>query len=483
MDQVEPDEQTREPSRLGSWWPLGVGALAAVVLTAIVIVGSGGDDRSFPDEWDAAVLPFVEFVEEERELEFLHPVEVRFLTDEEFEADVTADEAELTDEDRAEIDETTELFRAFGLIEGELDLFAATNDLTGEGTLGFYRFDDQSITMRGTELTPFVQLTLVHELTHALQDQHFEIGDRFLSIDVDDSVSGAVLTAVVEGDAQRVEFAYRETLPGDELDDLVAEEDANLADFEEGIEEVPTILQTFFATPYVYGEAMLAVVDAIDGTEGIDELLRNPPPSEEALLDPWILAGDEDPIEVETPALADDEEEIDAGEVGSPSWLLLLAERVDVDVALEAADGWGGDAYVAFRRDGVVCVRVDWQGDTEADVAQMRGALDAWVAAGPDGAASVEDRDGGLRFESCDPGEGAEGITRDASEAALVASITRTYAGLGFFEGGATVEEARCVGDGILDIFDLDDLQDPEYEPTSAEQSAIFGVVDKCVGG
>ena len=33
--------------------------------------------------------------------------------------------------------------------------------------------------VRGTELTPAVESTLVHELTHALQDQNFDLGKRF----------------------------------------------------------------------------------------------------------------------------------------------------------------------------------------------------------------------------------------------------------------------------------------------------------------
>lgn len=486
VDEVRADERSRwAQTRLfqAGWWPFLLGTLGAAALIALVIVTSSPSGPSFPDEWDARVAPFVEFVEDERGLEFLHPVEVTFLADEAFEAEVTVDESEVTDQDRAEIDELTELSRAFGLIEGEVDLFAATNDLTGEGALGFYSFDERAITMRGTELTTFSELTLVHELTHALQDQHFEIGDQFLDIDPDDTVSGLVLTAVVEGDAQRIERAYRESLAADALDELATQEEERFAEFEEGTETVPTVLQTSFALPYVLGEAMLEVVESVDGTDGINELLRNPPPSEEALLDPWMLIAGEDPAEIETPALADDEAEIEIGQVGAPSWLLLLAERIDIGVALDAVDGWGGDQYVAFRRDDVVCVRIDWRGDSQADVAEMRGALEEWVAAGPSGSASVTSRDGGLRLESCDPGEEAVGIVRDASEAAVAVAVTRIYAGLAFFEDAGNVEHARCFGDGIIDLFDVDDLADPDYLPTDDEQQALFELGLRCVGG
>lgn len=483
MDAI--DEAPDDPptsSRWGRLWPVVLGVGIAIAATAVVLVATRGDDGpSFPDEWDARVVPYIEFVEEERGLEFLHPVEVRFLDDDDFEAEVTADEADLTDEDRAAIDETTEVFRAFGLVEGELDLFDATNELTGEGTLGFYRFDDRTITMRGAELTPFSELTLVHELTHVLQDQHFEIGDQFEAIDPDDTVSGAVLTAIVEGDARRVETAYRSTLTAEAEAAVAAEEEAAFAEFEAGVEEVPAVLQTFFATPYVFGEAMLAVVEAQDGTEGIDELFRDPPTSEEPLLDPWVPADGAEPLDVPEPDLGDGETEIGRGQVGSPGWLLLLAERIDVGQALDAADGWGGDAYVAFRRDDVVCVRVDWRGDSEADASEMTQALDDWVDAGPPGSASLERRDDGLRLESCDPGSAVEGITLDASEAALTLAASRTYAALGFFETGATADEARCVGDGIIDVFDTDELADPDFVPDDDQQREIFAIVGECL--
>ena len=44
--------------------------------------------------------------------------------------------------------------------------------------LAYYSFRTKQITVRGRTLTPSVKATLVHELTHVLQDQHFRIGHR-----------------------------------------------------------------------------------------------------------------------------------------------------------------------------------------------------------------------------------------------------------------------------------------------------------------
>lgn len=55
--------------------------------------------------------------------------------------------------------------RAFGLITGDVDLFAAISEFSGAGTLAYYSFEDERITIRGQTVTPAVRSTLVHELT------------------------------------------------------------------------------------------------------------------------------------------------------------------------------------------------------------------------------------------------------------------------------------------------------------------------------
>ena len=94
-----------------------------------------------------------------------------------------------------------------------------------------------------------------------------------------------------------------------------------------------------------------------------------------------------------------------SGAFGALGWLLVLSERVPLEQALTAVDGWGGDAYAAYERDGTSCVTVNYRGDTPEDLAQMQTALQAWVGKGPKGSASVTRDDVTLVFTSCDPGK------------------------------------------------------------------------------
>ena len=78
-------------------------------------------------------------------------------------------------------------------------------------------------TCAGTDLTDVdVRVTLVHELTHALQDQHFDLTK--LDDAVETSGEDFALTALVEGDATSVEDDYLFSLPQAEQDAYFAED-------------------------------------------------------------------------------------------------------------------------------------------------------------------------------------------------------------------------------------------------------------------
>src|SRR3546814_7554365 len=154
--------------------------------------------RSLPD-----VLPILarlaEFVEDERGLTFAHPVHVDFLTAEQYSSQTTSDPEGVADEEQAELDRYASELRAFGLATREVDLFEAYNAVSDAGTLAFYDPSDERIQVRGTEVTVGLQVTLVHELTHALQDQHFDLERLY-----DDENDNKAPTAFLRSEERRV---------------------------------------------------------------------------------------------------------------------------------------------------------------------------------------------------------------------------------------------------------------------------------------
>jgi len=436
----------------------------AVVLAVVLVQDLTKDDPrpSYPAKWDARIEPFAKAVEEERGLLFAHPVEVRFLEDAEFEESVTNDRSDLDDQ-RAQVERATGLMRAVGLLTGDVDLFQVFNDATGSGALAFYSYDAQSITIRGTKLTRAAQPTLVHELTHALQDQYFKIGERQAELR-EERDAGAVnttadvLDAVIEGDAQRIATAYIEGLPAAERKAVDKAAAAQNDAAGEALKDIPEVVVTMISSPYVLGEALVQAVASKGTNRSVDTLLTDPPQHDAVLLDPFSVIADEtDAIEVAVPVVRDGEEQFESGEFGALTWYFVLAERMPVTDALAAADAWGGDAAVYFERDGTSCVRSALRGDSDAGTKRLERALERWIAADPDAPASVEESDGTLTFESCDPGTTTE-IGKDASEDALTLVMSRTYLGIGILKGGVTETAASCMANRLIREFSISEL-------------------------
>jgi hypothetical protein len=446
-------------------------AVAGAALVAVVLL-VGKDAKaaspSYPKSWDPRIAPYVKIVEKERGLTFLHPVTVRFLSPAAFEKTVTGDEKDLGKKERAQIDQAAGLLRALGLVTGDVDLFAAFNDAHGSGTLAYYSFDDQRITIRGTTLTPAVRPTLVHELTHALQDQRFGIGARQRKLRKEAEKGAAttesdVLDAVVEGDAQRVATLYRASLNAGQRRALAADEAKQSAQADQGLAKVPKVVLTMIGAPYTLGEAMMQAVAANGGNAAVDAQFRDTPTHDAVLLDPFdALSGDTGAAKVAVPALAAGEKKFDHGEFGDLTWYFMLAERLPLKDALQAADGWGGDAYVAFQRGGTSCARAAYVGDTPDDTARMLGALQRWIAAAPGSPAHVQLENGLVRFESCDPGTDASS-GKDASIAALRLVATRTYLGVNLMRAGAPLTLAHCLSGRLVQEYPVASLNDPSF--------------------
>lgn len=434
--------------------------ITTAVGAAVVLVAGLASARTLaptpprhPQAWDPRVADLAGFVERERGLAFEHPVFVDFLSEDRFRDEVTANEGDLTVEDRTDIERSAQLLRATGLVDGTFDLLESTNQLSGEGVVAFYDPDRERITVRGTELTSGVRLTLVHELTHALQDQRFDLSR--LGMLPTDGENGALL-ALVEGDAIRMENAWARGLDETQrgaLDDEITEE-VEGAD----LTGVPGPLVALFSAPYALGGPLVEVVFDQDGQQGVDDALRDPPTTDEHLLDPFTYLDGDQAVPVVQPSIDPGDTFIEGGDLGAVTWFLVLAEHLDPRQALTAVDGWGGDAFAVFERDGRTCLRSAFRGDTPADTDEMATALQAWVLAAPGNEASVARSDAVVQLETCDPGAGKSAAASGGAEDAMIYPVTRTYFALSALQSGAPLAVARCVAAAFVQSFTTDEL-------------------------
>lgn len=438
-------------------------------------------DNTYPAQWDDRVAALASFVEVERGLEFDHPVAVNFLTDEEFREETTTDESSLSDEERSDLESWAEQTRALGLTSGKLDMHAALNNLSGDGTLAFYDPDTESVTVRGTEMTVGLEVTLVHELTHALQDQHFGLNREF-----DTDGADTAFRALVEGDAVRIENYYIDDLSDASRDAYWEEYDAGYEQASSGLDQVPEAVRVLFGAPYPLGEWFVEVVLTDGGQRALDRAFRNPPDSELALLNPVSWLDRETLQNVATPKLDRGEHEVEQGDLGALTLYTMLAARIDPAQALLAVDGWDGDAYVAFDKGGDTCVRFSVAGADRDATGRLHEAITAWAGTLAATPPTVTRTAKLVNVVTCDPGEAVErGPERDRVGNALVVPVTRSQILSQFLDGGFTQDEANCVGQGVITSFTAEQLADEDstVSGSPAFDATMDELVGTCAGG
>lgn len=329
--------------------------------------------KALPGSLLATIAELKGFVENERGLKFKKEVDVTLLSDADFKARLIGDAKNNEDKSAEESSNSEALFRALKLIEDSVDLNQAGEDAAAEGVLGFYDTRTDQLVVRGEKTSPFVKTILVHELTHALQAQYFDIDRPELYEADDDSALG--LDAVVEGDATRIENRYFESLNAEEQRLVELELEQTVGSSSDS--EVPETLLALISFPYQVGPQFLAELEKAGGTAKVDAALKDPPKTAEGLLHPERYLKGEGARKVAKPAA--DGVVFDDGMVGELGLILLLSQAMPPQDALEAADGWGGDQYVAWRTGEGACVRFDLVMDTPKDFRQASSALKTWA--------------------------------------------------------------------------------------------------------
>jgi hypothetical protein len=462
---------------------------ALVALLAVVPVWSPGRAVAARAGWDTRVLPIAKQVEELRGLKFERPVPVVFLSDAAFEKKVRIDKGKLSESDKAEVARSEAQMRAVGLLPDGVNLIDAVSSLQASGALAYYDPKTKRVTARGTELDAATKVTLAHELTHALQDQHFDL--QKLRRTAKRKHASATLTALIEGDAVRVQQLYAAKLPSDERDAAASSSSSGADDAlrEAQAAGVPDSLVVLFQSPYALGPLMLELVQAANGDRAIDGLFRSPPTADSAYLTPDTLVDGSTVAKVSPPALQ-------AGEIadgkpdvfGAFALYLILAARSDPVAALAVADGWDGDAMVTFTRDDTTCVRASFAGRSREASTAIFDALRDWAAGGASGAADVQQEGSLTTFTACDP-SAVGAATPDRSFAALTVAAVRNTFLAKLATQGVPVAVAGCTANGVvadpafrplLDVAAADPNAVPDADLLTPFQQSVATIATQC---
>ncbi|MCU1379394.1 MAG: hypothetical protein JWN29_2377 [Acidimicrobiales bacterium] len=321
---------------------------------------------------DAVIADVEAFVARTRGLEFKRKVPVTLLDGAQFKARLLQDAAE----QRADIEVDGRVLKALGLIEPDVDLYDVLQRFIGDAVVGFYDTDTHELVVRGGKLTPYARATLAHELTHALDDQWFDLDRPELDTGGRDEEALA-FAGLVEGNAVRVEAAYRKALSSAERVQASLEE-AQLAG-KVDLEGVPRVVPQIIGFPYVAGPPFVRALVEAGGERRVDAAFKVPPTTSEDIIDPQGWLAGRTPVEI--PAPTAEGKVLDQGVYGQSTLAVTLEPVIGTSEADRAADGWGGDRYVAWDAGGGrTCVRATFAMDTVGDLGELTSALRTWAA-------------------------------------------------------------------------------------------------------
>jgi hypothetical protein len=238
------------------------------------------------------VAAIAERVEEIRGLTFDGEVDARFLDSAAFSAEVRA--AFDSDYPASDADLDERLLVALGAIPADFDLREGYLDLIAGQAAGFYSTDTTEIVVLADDpdapLSPAEQVTLAHELEHALSDERLglpELGDAGT-----DGDGARASLALVEGGATLAmqQFAGRSLGP---MEQLGMGLDPSAAAAQAQLQQFPVYLQRDLIFPYEEGLAFACGIHAAGGWPAVDATYVDLPTTSAQILWPERYAAGE----------------------------------------------------------------------------------------------------------------------------------------------------------------------------------------------
>jgi len=282
-------------------------------------------------------------------------------------------------------DRRTLAWRTIGVIPPGADLRTALLAFGSGQVVGYYDPSTGALVIiadSNPTLTMAQHYVLAHELTHAIDDQHFGLSrlDPLIKKCQDERFAAAL--GAIEGNAQ---YFARQV--------ILAHPSINVGDTGSGLPaDVPPFVTQLQLWSYTAGERFITAVEAAGGTEAVNQVLSDLPVSTEQIIHPASYPSDT-PVSVDipelAPALGAGWTDLDVMQVGEEWLQLMLHLRLPSSEADPAASGWGGSIYRGWSdgRHTAVVLRTTW--DTEGDASQFASAMRDWLRAGQQASSAV----------------------------------------------------------------------------------------------
>lgn len=379
--------------------------LALVPAAVLVPFGSRGVDLHATagdgldqEELEALTEQIARDIERMRGVEFEEEVRVSIASREDFLKYAFARMERTTTEEELQAEEA--VAKLLGLIPPEMDLLSTTMEVLEEQVGGFYDPGTRSFCLMEGFGGEIAKVILAHELTHALDDQLYDI-DASLDAREGNADATAAYHAVVEGSGTALmnqwvmESLQERRISPKDLQDVPGLQTEAMAKAPEYIWKPLLCVYMRGNSFLVREQSLMKAQMKVPAAEDIRRAFATPPRSTEQVLHPekyWDPDQRDDPRELgfhtDLPPGWRVEAEDTLGELGLTLFSTLPEDRKGIDVSNPmsivlvkytnaAATGWGGDRYLLLERDGARVVRLVTRWDSAGDADEFFASAEA----------------------------------------------------------------------------------------------------------
>jgi hypothetical protein len=342
--------------RLQTIATLAVIFVLAVVLPGVFVAGTEAQSvavASTRDSRNAAVVEATAAVLKEtselRELPILRPVKSGTQSRDEIQRFLIKNMDE--DTSAADLHASEVSLKKLGLVPADFQFRPFIISLLTEQVAGYYDPKQQEFFLADWIDLDGQQPVMAHELTHALQDQHFNLR-RFEKWPKGDADAELAAHALVEGDASLAMAHYVARSPL-RIIALMKSMGATKSATEE-IDRAPRAIRESLLFPYDQGMQWTQALHRRGGWPLVSKAFKDLPQSTEQILHADKYFAREAPVKVMLPnitsTLGNGWKRIDTDVNGEWSYYLILDEYLkSAQESKRAAAGWGGDRYAVYE--------------------------------------------------------------------------------------------------------------------------------------
>ena len=283
-------------------------------------------------------------------------------------------EVAFSETDEEETLQTQRLLIALRLAPPGTDLGNITERLYREQILGLYVPKERTLYVRsGGGDSPLQQMTTAHEVTHALQDQSFDLVRLERGLKRNPEAQSALL-ALIEGDAVLTQQLWA-------LEHLSeAERQRAGQEYTESnvLDEAPDYLRASLLFPYQQGSEFVFDLYDDGGFDAVDQAFRDPPTTTEQILHPERYRAGDDPIDIKVAANPGEGWQRAANFPLGEFDVQQLLDGLGDETAAAAAEGWGGGHIRSWHMGADTAVAAALTFDTQTDADEACAGIRNW---------------------------------------------------------------------------------------------------------